>query len=76
MGKCRVKVSHKDFIVESDWKEYTGDSFNNYRTSIGDACLGEVTVVLQVGGNFKFFGVDLLKQCIVTLEIEEDGEDK
>jgi hypothetical protein len=76
MGKCRVVVGHSDFYIQSDWKKYEESDLENISKAIGEACLGEICLALHVAENLKFFGKDLLKQCIVTLEIEEDGEDK
>jgi hypothetical protein len=76
MDKCRIVVGHKDFTVESDWKEYKRGDLDKINPTIGEACLGEVCLAIHVNGNLKFFGKDLLKNCIVTLEIEEDGEEK
>jgi hypothetical protein len=73
-GRCRIVVGHKNFIVESDWKEYKEGDLDKINPTIGEACLGEICLAIHVNGNLKFFGKRLLKECIVTLEVDKYGD--
>ena len=71
--KGRIRVTHTEFpTIYGDWEEFESN-LEDLRNALGEACLGEKCLVVSVNGELKFFGKDLLKQCIVTLEIEEDG---
>ena len=77
MIKARLKVSNLEFpTVYGDWREITKKEIDLLENQLASAVFGEALLFTRVKGNPTFFGVELLKNAIVTLELEEDGEDK